>query len=96
MTELSERMREDFEVKAKGEHAQNAADNLDSVAKAVPESKVISLEECKQHAREEDCWLVIHGKVLDVTSFLDEHPGGFDIIISSTGACILSPSLSSV
>ncbi|MCJ1423032.1 hypothetical protein MMC29_000913 [Sticta canariensis] len=86
MAGVSERMQEDFEVKKQGEHAQNAASNLDSVAKAVPETKTISLEECKQHAREEDCWLVIHGKVLDVTSFLDEHPGGFDIIISSTGA----------
>jgi len=47
--------------------------------------QLISLEEVKKHTKEEDCWLVIHGRVHDVTKFLDEHPGGFDIILSSTG-----------
>ena len=37
------------------------------------------------HSKEEDCWLVIDGNVYDVTPFLDEHPGGFDIILASTG-----------
>ena len=86
MAEMSPDLREEFAAKADGQHAANAASNLEGVtAKAVPETKVISLEECKQHTREDDCWLVIHGKVLDVTAFLDEHPGGFDILISSTG-----------
>lgn len=48
-------------------------------------SKIFSLEEVKNHTREDDCWLVIDGEVFDVTEFLDEHPGGFDIIISNTG-----------
>lgn len=43
------------------------------------------LEEVKKHTREDDCWLVVDGDVFDVTDFLDEHPGGFDIIISNTG-----------
>ena len=49
------------------------------------EDTVFSLEEVKEHTREEDCWLVIDGHVYDVTKFLDEHPGGFDIIIANTG-----------
>ena len=28
------------------------------------------------------------GKVYDVTKFLDEHPGGFDIILSNTGGSL--------
>jgi len=36
---------------------------------------VYSLDDCKKHTSEKDCWLVIHGKVYDVTDFLDEHPG---------------------
>ena len=49
------------------------------------DKKTFSLEECKKHTREDDCWLVVNGKVHDVTKFLDEHPGGFDIIVSNTG-----------
>ena len=52
--------------------------------------KIFELEEVKKHTREDDCWLVVDGSVYDVTEFLDEHPGGFDIIISNTGALIYS------
>ncbi|KAK9806800.1 hypothetical protein WJX72_003117 [[Myrmecia] bisecta] len=45
----------------------------------------ITLEQCRQHTTEQDCWLVVHGKVYDITTFLDEHPGGFDIILANTG-----------
>jgi cytochrome b involved in lipid metabolism len=34
---------------------------------------------------DKDCWLVIEGKVYDVTPFLDEHPGGFDTLVSNSG-----------
>lgn len=47
--------------------------------------KVFTLEECEKHIAEEDCWLVIHGKVYDVTEMLDEHPGGGDILVSASG-----------
>ena len=47
--------------------------------------KVYSLSEAKEHTTEEDCWVVISGKVYDVTKFLDEHPGGYDIILTNTG-----------
>lgn len=49
------------------------------------ETKTYALDEIKQHANEKSCWLVIHGKVYDVTEFLEEHPGGYDIIVSSAG-----------
>lgn len=55
--------------------------------------KVVTLDECKKHMTQKSCWIVIHGKVYDVTTFLEEHPGGFDIIITSTGALGLAPSL---
>ena len=49
------------------------------------EDKIYELADLKGHSKEEDCWLVIDGEVYDVTTFLDEHPGGFDIILASTG-----------
>jgi cytochrome b involved in lipid metabolism len=44
-----------------------------------------SLDECKQHVTESSCWLLINGRVYNVTDFLEEHPGGYDIIIQSAG-----------
>lgn len=48
--------------------------------------KVIKVEELKKHNSDKSCWLAINGKVYDVTPFLEEHPGGYDIILTSTGA----------
>lgn len=53
---------------------------------ASPAKKVYTLADLKANATEKSCFILVHGKVYNVTSFLDEHPGGFDIIISSTGA----------
>lgn len=49
-------------------------------------TKTFSLEEIAKHKEEDDCWLVIHGKVYDVTKYLDEHPGGPEIMLSNSGA----------
>ncbi|KAJ3671718.1 hypothetical protein LUZ60_007797 [Juncus effusus] len=46
--------------------------------------KVFTLEEVSKHNHAKDCWLVIGGKVYDVTKFLEDHPGGDDVLISST------------
>ena len=58
-------------------------------AAAPPAKKLYTLADLKAHASEAACWVLIHGKVYDVTPFLDEHPGGFDIILSSTGALLV-------
>ncbi|XP_055831623.1 cytochrome b5-like [Solanum dulcamara] len=47
--------------------------------------KVYNLAEVSQHNNPKDCWLIISGKVYDVTKFLDDHPGGDDVLLSATG-----------
>mmetsp|Transcript_53061 Transcript_53061/g.168396 ORF Transcript_53061/g.168396 Transcript_53061/m.168396 type:complete len:124 (+) Transcript_53061:798-1169(+) len=49
------------------------------------ETKTYTLEECAKHNSEDDCWLIIEGKVYDVTKFMDEHPGGGEVMLSSAG-----------
>ncbi|CAO3695462.1 unnamed protein product [Rhizopus stolonifer] len=47
--------------------------------------KVLSLEEVQSHNKKNDIWVIIHGKVYDLTSFLPEHPGGQKIILKYAG-----------
>ncbi|KAI0302338.1 glyoxylate dehydrogenase [Multifurca ochricompacta] len=48
-------------------------------------SPLISSETAKQHASRDSCWIIVHGSVYDVTDFLDEHPGGSQIILKYAG-----------
>ena len=49
-------------------------------------SREISWEEVEQHHGDaETVWTVIHGKVYDMTKFLDEHPGGKEILVENAG-----------
>ncbi|KAH7288495.1 hypothetical protein KP509_31G028300 [Ceratopteris richardii] len=47
--------------------------------------KIYTLEQVSEHNTSKDCWLIISGKVYDVTKFLDEHPGGDEVLLSATG-----------
>ncbi|KAJ2733027.1 hypothetical protein IW152_003350 [Coemansia sp. BCRC 34962] len=42
-------------------------------------------EQIQQHSTREDIWIVVHGKVYDVTKFLDKHPGGEEVILEHAG-----------
>merc|ERR1711990_842747 len=44
-----------------------------------------TLEEVAKHNTKESCWVVLDGKVLDVTSFLADHPGGELAILTFAG-----------
>lgn len=48
-------------------------------------NKSYTVADLKAHTTEQSCYLLVHGKVHDVTDFLDEHPGGYDIILNTTG-----------
>merc|ERR1712147_348794 len=44
-----------------------------------------TMEEVAKHTSESDCWVVLHGRVLNVTNFLKEHPGGVLAIMTFAG-----------
>ena len=44
-----------------------------------------TVEEVAQHNTESDCWIIVDGKVLDVTPFLEQHPGGVEAIENYAG-----------
>ena len=44
-----------------------------------------SASEVSRHCTAGDLWLVVDGRVYDVTDFVDEHPGGVDAIMKRPG-----------
>jgi len=50
----------------------------------IPE-KEYTLEEVAKHNKKEDLWVVVKGVVLDLTNWLEEHPGGPQAIMNFMG-----------
>nr|XP_019612511.1 PREDICTED: cytochrome b5 type B isoform X2 [Rhinolophus sinicus] len=44
------------------------------------------LEEVAKRNSLKEIWLVIHGRVYDITRFLNEHPGGEEVLLEQAGA----------
>merc|ERR1719195_1200349 len=44
-----------------------------------------TVEEVAKHTTKEDCWVILHGRVLNATSFLSQHPGGELAILTFAG-----------
>jgi cytochrome b involved in lipid metabolism len=44
----------------------------------------ITMDMVAGHASATDCWMVIDGKVIDVSNFVGKHPGG-DVIVQGCG-----------
>lgn len=66
------------EEKKKAEQARDVADFK------VPD-KEFSLEEVAKHNKKDDLWIAVKGVVMDVTNWLDEHPGGAQALFSHMG-----------
>ncbi|KAK7292956.1 hypothetical protein RJT34_15814 [Clitoria ternatea] len=49
------------------------------------ERKIYTFAEVSEHNNSKDCWLIIDGKIYDVTKFLEDHPGGDDVLLTATG-----------
>mmetsp|Transcript_3649 Transcript_3649/g.11432 ORF Transcript_3649/g.11432 Transcript_3649/m.11432 type:complete len:154 (+) Transcript_3649:2-463(+) len=48
-------------------------------------SKTITLDEIKAHNSSETCWIAVDGIVYDITDFLDQHPGGEEVVLETAG-----------
>ncbi|XP_051825798.1 cytochrome b5 type B-like [Antechinus flavipes] len=57
------------------------------MAEKQPAAKVTyyRLEEVAKHNSKNDAWMVIHGRVYNITGFLGEHPGGEKVLMEQVG-----------
>ncbi|KAH0365005.1 L-lactate dehydrogenase, partial [Aureobasidium melanogenum] len=46
---------------------------------------VVEGTELAKHNNRQSCWLAIHGEVWDATNFLEQHPGGANLILKLAG-----------
>lgn len=60
----------------------NVEENGETVESGV---KYYTLEEIREHNMSNDTWLIIHDKVYDITGFLEEHPGGEEVLLEQAG-----------
>ena len=56
-----------------------------SIDKGKKEENIYTSKDVELHVKRDDCWIIIGGKVYDVTFFLHEHPGGAGIIFAYAG-----------
>jgi hypothetical protein len=45
----------------------------------------VTTDELARHRGIDDCWMAVHGNVYDVTAYLDEHPGGVEVMMDVAG-----------
>lgn len=59
-------------------------------SKPVSEKK-FTTPEIAMHSSESDCWVIINGKVYDLTAYIPMHPGGQGEIINRCGGDATTP-----
>lgn len=63
-----------------------ATEPIETPVKPIVEKKVfITSAEIEKHKSRDDLWMVVNGKVYDVTPFVDEHPGGEEVLVDCGG-----------
>ncbi|PWN42963.1 cytochrome b5 [Ceraceosorus guamensis] len=45
------------------------------------QGKIITKAQLAEHASHKNLWIVISGQVYDVSKFMDEHPGGDEVLL---------------
>lgn len=67
------------------DNALDARDDSWSRRRSPEVLNAITLDEVAWHDTVDDCWLVIYDYVYDCTEFLNNHPGGLDVLLEYAG-----------
>lgn len=55
------------------------------------ESKELTYADVQSHSGKKDLFIVVHNKVYDATKFVDEHPGGEEVLLDVGGQDATEP-----
>jgi hypothetical protein len=55
------------------------------IAKTANRGRLIPYSEVQKHNSVDSCWVILSGNIYDVTSFIDQHPGGRTAILKAAG-----------
>ncbi|XP_026124174.1 cytochrome b5-like [Carassius auratus] len=69
-----------------GEATESSVKRENQDAKDEDTVKYYTREEVQNHNMSNDTWLIIHDKVYDITRFMEEHPGGEEVLLEQAGA----------
>lgn len=75
---------EDSRERAKDKLKKIVDSKSNKTVSCAGETKIFTWDEVNQHKSVDDCWMVIKGKVYDVTSWVPKHPGG-NLIMNGAG-----------
>ncbi|HLP86926.1 MAG TPA: cytochrome b5 domain-containing protein [Candidatus Paceibacterota bacterium] len=64
-----------------GNLVQNTINNITSTGKNI----TLDMTEISKHNKQTDCWMLINGKVYDITSYFGSHPGGNANMLATCG-----------
>jgi len=73
-----------FKDSAKGSSPGTVENSAAKKEFSIPE-KEYTMEEVAKHNKKEDVWVVVKGLVMDLSGFLDDHPGGVQAIVNFAG-----------
>ena len=59
--------------------------SMSPAPKAAARYNQYTREEVSRHNTKDDCWIILYGKVYNVTSWLDKHPGGAQLLLNHAG-----------
>lgn len=48
-------------------------------------TRIVPMRDVRAHNSVDSAWLVVNGKVYDVTPYIEYHPGGVDMILAGAG-----------
>jgi cytochrome b involved in lipid metabolism len=61
--------------------AQDTINQLTATGKSL----ILNMEEIGKHNKQTDCWMLIDGKVYNITSYFGSHPGGNPKMLATCG-----------
>ena len=66
-------------------HPVTPSPTIPPSTQTTPTTLALTMAELAKHNSSSSCWLLISGKIYDVTSYLGQHPGGTSAILATCG-----------